>query len=79
MYGKTSREFTVTRGICQGCVLAPTLFNLNLDAVISLPLGDQQEKGMRNAYLHGARLVGDRRKLEQEMTLGDLEPQIKWP
>ena len=25
------------------------------------------------AYLHGARLVSNRRKLEQEMTLGDLQ------
>ena len=54
-------------------MLAPTLFNLYLDAVINLALGDQQEKGVQIAYLHGARLVGNRRKLDQEMTLSDLE------
>ena len=63
-YGKTSQEFSVTRGVRQGCVLAPTLVNLDLDAVISLALGDQQEKGVRIAYLHGGKLVGNRRKLD---------------
>jgi hypothetical protein len=34
-YGKRSAEFDVTSGVRQGCVLAPTLFNLYFDLIIS--------------------------------------------
>ena len=59
-YGKTSDEFAVTSGIRQGCVLAPTLFNLYFDAVIRMALDDHhsQGRGVRVVYLHDAKLVG---------------------
>ena len=44
-YGKTSDKFAVTSGVCQGCVLSPTLFNLFFDAVIHMVIDDHLEKG----------------------------------
>ena len=37
-YGKTSEKFAVTSGVRQGCVLAPTLFNLYFDVAIRMAL-----------------------------------------
>ena len=37
-YGKTSDKFPVTCGVRQGCVLAPTLFNLYFDVAIHMAL-----------------------------------------
>ena len=74
-YGKTSEHFAVTRGVRQGCVLAPTLFNLYFDLVIHLALDvhHNQGRGIKVAYLHGANLVGNRRKLCDEVIVSDLE------
>ena len=35
-YGKLSDKFSVTSGIRQGCVLAPTLFNFYFDVAIRM-------------------------------------------
>ena len=73
-YGKTSDEFAITSGVCQGCVLAPTLFNLYFDVAICVALENGQPKGsVRVAYLHGAKLVGNHRKLQHEALISDLE------
>ena len=74
-YGKTSDEFTITSGVRQGCVLAPTLFNLYFDVAIHMALENGQPKGrgVRVACLHGAKLVGNRRKLQHEAINSDLE------
>ena len=74
-YGKTSEEFPVSSGVRQGCVLAPTLFNLYFDVAIHMALDDHQlrGRGVRLAYLHGAKLVGSRRKFHLESVISDLE------
>ena len=41
-YGRVSECFDVTCGVRQGCVLAPTLFNLYFDAVIHMSLDSHQ-------------------------------------
>ena len=43
-YGKTSERFATTSGVRQGCVLAPTVFNLFFDAVIQMAIDDNLEK-----------------------------------
>ena len=65
----------MTCGVRQGCVLAPTLFNLYFDAVIHMSLDSHQvqNKGVGIAYLHNAKLVGNRRKLQLETLVTDLE------
>ena len=66
-YGKTSDEFAVTSGVRQGCVLAPTLFNLFFDAVIHMAIDDHlEEGGVRIVFNPDAKLVGDRRKMTLE-------------
>ena len=72
-YGKTSDEFAVTSGVRQGCVLAPT--NLYFDAAIRTALDHHhsQGRGVRVVYLHDAKLVGNRRKLQLETLVTDLE------
>ena len=74
-YGKTSEKFPVTCGVRQGCVLAPTLFNLYFDVAIRLALDEHrmEEKGVKVAYLHNADLVGNRRILRLETLVTDLE------
>ena len=74
-YGKTSEEFAVTSGVRQGCVLAPTLFNLFFDAVIRMAIDDHLEegKGVRIAFHPDAKLIGDRRKMTLETLVSDLE------
>ena len=74
-YGKTSDEFAVTSGVRQGCVLAPTLFNLFFDAVIRMAIDDHLEegRGVRIVFNPDAKLVGDRRKMTLETLVADLE------
>ena len=71
-YGKTSDEFAVTSGVWQGCALAPTLFNL-LSSIWHLDDHHSQGRGVRVVYLHDAKLVGNRRKLQLETLVTDLE------
>jgi hypothetical protein len=75
VYGKTSDEFAVTSGVRQGCVLAPTLFNLFFDAVIRMAIGGHLEegRGVRIAFNPDAKLLGDRRKMTLETLVTDLE------
>ena len=74
-YGKVSEGFDVSCGVHQGCVLAPTLFNLYFDVVIRMSLDSHrmQNKGVDVAYLHDAKLVGNHRKLQFETLITDLE------
>ena len=74
-YGKTSDEFAVTSGVHQGCVLAPTLFNLFFDAVIHMAIDDHLEegRGVRIVFNPDAKLVGDSRKMTLETLVTDLE------
>ena len=73
--GKVSEGFPVTCGVHQGCILAPTLFNLYFDAIIRMSLDSHQmmNRGIGAAYLHDAKLVGNRRKLQLETLVTDLE------
>ena len=74
-YGKTSDKFPVTCSVRQGCVLAPTLFNLYFDVAIHMALDEhrQEVKGIKLAYLHDAELVGNRKILKLESLVTDLE------
>ena len=74
-YGKISEEFQILSGVCQGCILASTLFNLYFDVVIRMALEEHQKegRGVRMAYLHDGKLVGNRRRLCQETLVSDLE------
>ena len=73
-YGKTSEQFPVSVGVKQGCVLAPTLFNLFFDAVIRLAISDYHPGvGLNISYLLDADLVGNRKKLTSEVSVTDLE------
>ena len=69
----TSEEFPVTCGVRQGCVLAPTLFNLYFDVAIRLALSEHEGKGVKFAYLHNTHLVGNRKILREESIVSDLE------
>ena len=74
-YGKTSERFATTSGVRQGCVLAPTLFNLFFDAVIQMAIDDhpEEERGVRIVFRPDAKLIGDRRKMTLETLVSDLE------
>jgi len=49
-YGEVSEPFEVNRGVRQGCILAPALFNIFLDHVLRIAL-DQCEGGVTIRYL----------------------------
>ena len=73
-YGKISDHFSVSSGVKQGCVLAPTLFNLYFDSVIRHVITDHQpDVGVCLSYLLDADLVGNRKKLTSEVSVSDLE------
>ena len=74
-YGKTSNMFSVTSGIRQGCVLAPTLFNFYFDTAIQMAMNvhRQEERGINVAYLLDADLMGKRESLKLETLVADLE------
>ena len=72
-YGKVSKEFPIKNGVRQGDVLAPTLFNLFFDAVISMALERHPGYGVKVLYNQEAELVGSRKKMSCELILQDLE------
>ena len=73
-YGKVSEEFVVSSGVRQGCVLAPTLFNMYFDAVIHMALEEHrsQGRGVVILYQPEAKLVGNI-GFSCETQLSDLE------
>ena len=75
VYGKTSDIFSVTSGVRQGCVLAPTFFNFYFDTAIHMALDvhRKEEKGIKVAYPLDADLMGNRRNLKHETLVTDLE------
>ena len=72
-YGNVSSEFPIKNGVRQGDLLAPTLFNLFFDAVISKALAQHPGCGLKVLYHQKADLVGNRRNLSRELPLQDLE------
>ena len=74
-YGKTSDKFPVTCGVHQGCVLAPTLFNLYFDVAIHMALDKHrmEGKGIQVAYLHNVDLLGNWKTLKLETLVTDLK------
>ena len=48
-YGDVSEHFDVNRGVRQGCILAPALFNIFLDHVLRIAL-DQSSGGVKVRY-----------------------------
>jgi len=71
-YGEISDPFSVSVGVEQVRVLAPTLFNLFFDAMIWLAIADNHS-GVRLSYLLDADLVGNRKKLTSDVSVSDLE------
>ena len=68
----TVQSYSVSVGVKQGCVLAPTLFNLFFDAVIRLAITDNYSE-VCLSYLLDADLVGNRKKLTLYVSVSDLE------
>ena len=71
---KVSEEFVVSTGVRQGCVLAPTPFNMYFDAVIHMALEEHrsQGRGVVMLYQPEAKLVGNR-AFSCETQLSDLK------
>ena len=72
-YGRVSEEFEITTGVRQGDVLAPTLFNLLFDAVMTSTLIRHPDCGVKLLYNLGDELVGSRRKMRGSVLIQDLE------
>ena len=62
-YGCLSESFEIYNGVRQGDVLAPNLFNLYLDAMLSVALGSHSNEGMTILFHPNADLVGDKKKM----------------
>nr|VZI45790.1 unnamed protein product [Spirometra erinaceieuropaei] len=58
--GAVSEAFSVTNGVKQGCVLAPTLFSLMFSAMLMDAYRDERPE-IRIAYRTGGRLLNQRR------------------
>ena len=72
-YGMTSKEIPVTCGVRQGCVLAPTLFNLYFDVAIRLALSEHKGKRVKFACLHNTHHVSNHKIMCEESIVLDLE------
>ena len=74
MDGCFSRDFIVENGVRQGDVLAPVLFNLFLDALVSIVESHFSGSGVSIVFsTEESKLVGSRRKMVKELLLSDLE------
>ena len=71
-HGHLSRPFQIRNGVRQGDVLAPSLFNIFLDAVMERALEGHVNDGVRIFYHPEAELVGSRRKMTHESFVQDL-------
>ena len=74
-YGRVSEEFEITTGFRQGDVLAPTLFNVFFDAVITSTLIRHPDCGVK---LLDDELVGSWRKMRGSVLIQDLEYATTW-
>ena len=74
-YGRVSEEFEITTGFRQGDVLAPTLFNVFFDTVITSTLIRHPDCGVK---LLDDELVGSRRKMRGSVLIQDLEYATTW-
>ena len=74
-YGHLSSPFQINNGVRQGEVLAPTLFNLFLDAVVDKALENHAGDGIRLFFHPDTELhvVGDRKRMAHESQVLDLE------
>ena len=71
--GQLFEEFPISVGVKYGYMLAPTLFNTYLDAVIRVALKKHPNKGIRIEYSHNAPLMHNSRyKLEEATTVQSL-------
>ncbi|BHF66197.1 hypothetical protein SprV_0200921300 [Sparganum proliferum] len=59
--GAVSEAFAVTNGVKQGCMLAPTLFNLMFSAMLMDAYRDERSPGIRIAYRTDGHLLNQRR------------------
>ncbi len=62
-----SKEFTINSGVCQGCVVAPLLFNVFLDFMVKQALANMPEDARLLMGYHG-----DGRMLFEQRAKGDL-------
>ena len=68
-YGKVSKEFAIRNDVRQGDVLAPTLFNLFFDAVVSMALERNSGNGLTILFNTNAKLVGDRKQMRKQFLI----------
>ena len=71
-YSRVSGEFEITTGVRQGDLLAPTLFNLFFDSVISATLACHPHCGVKMLYNLDDELVGSRKKMRGSVVIQDL-------
>ena len=72
-YGRCSQNFSITNGVRQGDVMAPTLFNLFFDAVIIDAMSKHTEHGPTVLFHPDAGLVGSRKQFRNSTCIQDLE------
>ena len=75
-YGKVSKKFAIGNGVRQGDVLAPSLFNLFFDAVVSMALERHPENGLTILFNTNAELVGDRKQMREQFLIPTLSMRM---
>ena len=72
-YGCFSESFEICNGARQGDILAPNLFNLYLDAMMSMALDNHPNEGLSILFHLDADLVGNKKMMSHRTRLKDLE------
>ena len=70
--GQVAPEFEVSNGLRQGCVIAPTLFNLYFNLAIEQWRGQCSEFGVDVLYKCGGKLVGERTRRPSQTRISEL-------
>ena len=70
---KTTDWFQIGKGVCQGCVLSPSLFNLHAEYIRQKAMLDETQPGIKIAWRH----INNLRYADDTTLIAESEEQLK--
>ena len=69
----TTDWFQIGKGVCQGCILSPCLFNLHAEYIMGNPRLDEEQAGIKIA----GRNINNRRYADDTTLMAESEEELK--